>query len=138
MQNQNLMLWKDLSLETKHKNSCLLSYWKKVYFLRGKQMYKIVEIYELLDSDFYKNQQPTGKFFTSYKEAMKFKDINPKDLCEHLAVKLDDGSYLLVKSASPIYPYNSPMERKKRVDELIGKLTPEEYELLEDYFGCER
>ena len=101
-------------------------------------MYKIVEIYELLERYYCGTLIPTGKFFTSYKEALKHKEISVSELKDHLALRLEDDSYLLLKSPDPICLYNSPTERQKRVGELIGKLTPEEYDLLEEYFGCER
>lgn len=101
-------------------------------------MIKKVEIYELLDKDDYGGQIPTGKFFKSWKEALKYKEISDNELQDHFALRLEDDSYLLLKSPDPIYLYNSSTERQKRAQKLIGKLTPEEYILLEEYFGCER
>lgn len=101
-------------------------------------MTKIVEIYELLETKDAGLRFPTGKFFKSYKEALKYKEISVNELQDHFALRLEDGSYLLLKDPNPIYLYNSPTERQKRAQELIGRLTPEEYCLLEDYFGCER
>lgn len=101
-------------------------------------MIKKVEIYELLETEDNGIRFPTGKFFKSYKEALKYKEISVNELQDHFALRLEDDSYLLLKSPDPIYLYNSSTERQKRVDELIGKLTPEEFDLLEEYFGCER
>ncbi|MDY0215210.1 MAG: hypothetical protein RBS24_06855 [Bacilli bacterium] len=101
-------------------------------------MIKKVEIYELLERDYCGTLTPTGKFFTSYKEALKHKEISVNELQDHFALRLEDDSYLLLKDPEPIYLYNSTTERQKRVEELIGRLTPEEFDLLEEYFGCER
>lgn len=101
-------------------------------------MIKKVEIYELLETEDNGLQVPTGKFFKSWKEALKYKEISDNELQDHFALRLEDDSYLLLKSPDPIYLYNSSTERQKRAEKLIGRLTPEEYLLLEDHFGSER
>lgn len=93
---------------------------------------KIVTLYQPQHSDGYRNYSENVYFLNhneadSYaKEKHKAYSSSPKEV----KAICDEGSYYILEQETPVYLHNSDLDKEKRKQQVLGKLSPEERELL--------